>query len=84
MANRIKMANVQAILTLHQNNNWSNRRIARELGVNRDTVDRYVRLAKQAGEDNSKRAKALTGSDDKLPVISKSPRGRRSACEPYR
>ena len=99
MANRIKMANVQAILTLHQNNNWSNRRIARELGVNRDTVDRYVRLAKQADENNSKRAKAppgsdgsdtskpakaLTGSDNNLPVISKGLRGRRSACEPYR
>ncbi len=99
MANRIKMANVQAILTLHQNNNWSNRRIARELGINRDTVDRYVRLARQASENNSKRAKAppgpegsvtskpakaLTGSDDNLPVISKGVCSTRSACEPYR
>ncbi len=38
MANQIKMANIQAILTLHQNNGWSNRRIARELGINRGTV----------------------------------------------
>jgi transposase len=99
MANRIKMANIQAILTLHQNNNWSNRRIAKELGINRDTVDRYVRLAKQENEANSKRAKAppgsdgfniskpakaLTGSETDLPEISRSHRGRRSACEPYR
>ena len=99
MANRIKMANVQAILTLHQNDGWSNRRIARELGLNRDTVDRYVRLARQADAKNSKRAKAppgsedsaapkpakaLTGSEGKLPVISKGARGKRSACEPYR
>lgn len=99
MANQIKMANIQAILTLHQNNNWSNRRIARELGINRDTVDRYVRLAKQASEDNSKRAKAppgsgdppaskctkaLTGSEVNLPVILQDNRLTRSACEPYR
>ena len=62
MANQIKMANIQAILTLHQNNGWSNRRIARELGINRGTVDRYVRLARQAAE-TSKRAKAPPGSE---------------------
>ena len=32
MANRLKVANVHAVLTLHQQG-WSNRRIARELGV---------------------------------------------------
>ncbi len=54
MANRLKMAMIQSILTLHLQG-WSARRIARELQVNRETVSRYVR----AGADgNSKPAKA--------------------------
>ena len=42
--NRLKMADVQSILTLHSRG-WSRRRIARELGVDRETVGRYVRLS---------------------------------------
>lgn len=41
MANQLKMALVQSILTLHARG-WSRRRIARELGVHRETVGRYV------------------------------------------
>ncbi|HEV3345171.1 MAG TPA: IS21 family transposase [Pirellulales bacterium] len=44
MANHLKMADVQCILTLHSRG-WSGRRIARELGVNRETVGRYLRLS---------------------------------------
>jgi len=44
MANCLRMATVQAILTLKERG-WSNRRIGRELGVRRETVSRYVRLA---------------------------------------
>jgi hypothetical protein len=36
------MALIEAIITLRQRG-WSRRRIARELGVNRDTVNRYLR-----------------------------------------
>ena len=43
MANRLKMATAQSILSL-KGLGWSDRRIARELGVNRETVGRYVRL----------------------------------------
>jgi transposase len=46
MANQLKMAETQAILALWRSG-WSLRRIARELGVNRETVGRYVRLANQ-------------------------------------
>jgi transposase len=46
MANQLKMADVQAILALWRSG-WSLRRIARELGLNRETVGRYVGLAKQ-------------------------------------
>ena len=41
MANRLKMAVVNAVLTLNELG-WSQRRIARELGIDRETVARYV------------------------------------------
>ena len=41
MANRLKMAIVTSILTLHKRG-WSQRRIARELGVSRTTVRRHL------------------------------------------
>jgi hypothetical protein len=43
MANRLKMARVQSILS----QGWSRRRIARELSVDRETVSRYVQLDQQ-------------------------------------
>ena len=49
MANRLKMATVQSILTLHDRG-WSQRRIAVELDVDRETVSRYVELARQASQ----------------------------------
>jgi transposase len=45
MANELKMDKVFAILTLHQAG-WSDRRIARELGIHRGTVGRHLRLAR--------------------------------------
>lgn len=60
MANQLKMADVQAILSL-VGHGWSYRRIGRELGVDRATVRRYARL--KSGGD-SKAAMALTGSAD--------------------
>ena len=47
MANRLKMAIVQSILSLHAQG-WSARRIAKALEVHRDTVSRYVRAAASA------------------------------------
>src|SRR5438309_9619272 len=44
MANLLKMALVESIFTLHQRG-WSQRRIARELGLNRETVARHLRQA---------------------------------------
>jgi transposase len=41
MANQLKMALIESILTLH-GHGWSRRRIARELGIHRETVGRYV------------------------------------------
>jgi transposase len=56
MANQLKMRTVQSILTLRERR-WSFRRIARTLGVHRDTVSRYVRAA-----EASKSANAPIGS----------------------
>jgi len=58
MANQLKMAEVQAILALARGG-WSNRHIARHLGVHRETVGRHLRLLSQ---DNSKPASAPIGS----------------------
>ena len=44
MAHHLEMAMIHAILTLH-GQGWSHRRIARELGLNRETVGRHVALA---------------------------------------
>jgi len=64
VANQLKMAVVNAIITLKQRE-WSNRRIARELGIDRETVKRHLELAQNGsnpvsappiGSDNSKPA----------------------------
>jgi transposase len=68
MANRLKMATVNAIWTLRERG-WSRRRIGRTLGVHRETVGRYVRLA----EAEAKPANLPPGST-----------GPPSQCEPFR
>lgn len=45
----LKMATVQAILTLHERG-WSRRPIAVELDVDRETISRYIELARQASQ----------------------------------
>jgi len=49
MANQLSMAQRETILTL-LGQNWSGRKIARELGLHRDTVRRYARQAERDGE----------------------------------
>ncbi len=57
MANLLKMAIRETIWTLHQRG-WSQRRIARELGINRETVARYLHQA----DGPSKPANAPSGA----------------------
>ena len=66
MANRLKMAKVNAVLRLHSQG-WSHRRIAAHLGIHRETVSRYLAgfsadtdVAADESE-NSKPAKAPPG-----------------------
>ncbi len=65
MANQLKMAEIQAILALHRRG-WSDRRIARELGVDRGTVGNYVRMSDC---DPAKPANAPTGSITLAPPL---------------
>jgi transposase len=48
MADELQMADTQAIIALHQRG-WSHRRIARTLGMHRETVARHVALAAGCG-----------------------------------
>jgi len=87
MANQLKMAIVNAIWTLKQRG-WSNRRIARELGIDRETVARYIHVWQTdpkpainapTGSEGVKPANASTGSvgkDTQKP-------GPESQCEPF-
>ena len=59
MANLLKMAMIDTIVRLHRQG-WSNRRIARELGIDRDAVSRHIRQARA----NPKAAKAPPGSEE--------------------
>src|ERR1700722_15316387 len=47
MSNLLEVAMIDVILSLHRRK-WSQRRIARELGINRETVARYLKQAEAA------------------------------------
>ena len=77
MSNVLKVSLQTTIYSL-ADRGWSQRRIASELGINRETVRRYLRLAKPAI--------SIAGSEeeaDRKPAISITGvgAGRRSRCE---
>ena len=82
MANRLKMAEHQAILGLVRLN-WSYRRIAAELGIDRETVSRHVKAAAEAearssadaGPREANATISITGSSSPDAEISSSPAG---------
>lgn len=92
--NQLKMELRQSIITL-SGNGWSQRRIARELGINRETVARYRREERQ--EAQAKPASVPAGSPapepgqadgQSEPKPANLPAGsepvRKSQCEPFR
>lgn len=83
MANQLRMAMIDAIVTLLERG-WSYRRIARELGVHRETVARYDRLRREQAA--AKPAIPTPGSADLPPACEPRlrPPGRQSHCEPFR
>ena len=86
MANRLKMAEIHAILTLRVRG-WLFRRIGRELGVYRETAARYVRLAEACSENNSGNDSGPNlpaGSDDQNRPKPPTGSGPQSLAEPHR
>jgi predicted transcriptional regulator len=84
--NQLKVSLQQTILALAARDG-SRRRIARELGINRETVGKYLRG--QTSDEPAKPAIPPTGSDtigDSKPAIvpAGSAAGRKSQCEPWR
>jgi hypothetical protein len=92
MANLLKMAISETVRALHRRG-WSQRRIAAELGINRETVARHIRRA----DPPSKPANAPLGSEENpgtpqraLGTARSTPdpqlhgNGRASGCEPWR
>ena len=77
MSNVLKVSNQETIRSLHQKG-WSERRIARELGVNRRTVRRYASKCTilPPGSDASVEPKCTISSAGKSA-------GRQSQCEPF-
>lgn len=71
------MANQKAIEALAARG-WSCRRIARELGIHRETVARYIRIA------DSKPAISTAGSSSKPTISTAGSSGRASLCGPFR
>ena len=78
MSNVLKVSLQATIYSLH-GRGWSRRRIARELGINRETVGRYLRLAKPAIS-----TAGLEEAGEAKPAISTAGNGvgRKSQCEP--
>jgi transposase len=93
MSNVLKVSLQATIYSLH-GRGWSRRRIARELGIDRETVGRYLLLAKPAisttgveGTGEAKPAISTAGAEgtgEAKPAISTAGKsvGRKSQCEP--
>jgi transposase len=95
MSNVLKVSHQEAVRSLHAKN-WSQRRIARELGIHRKTVWRYTqKLAAKCtistpGSDTASAAKCTistsgseTASEPKCTISTSGVAGRRSDCDPF-
>lgn len=84
MPYRLKMSKIQSVLALREKG-WTYSRIARELGVHRETVARYVQrqetpsiAAPEVSE--AKPAEAPPGSDDPKPTEAPRRTAKRNDC----
>jgi transcriptional regulator with XRE-family HTH domain len=68
MANALRMALIEAILSLRQRG-WSRRRIARELGIDRETVARYLRTAMEPSKPANAPLGSVAAAVDSKPAI---------------
>src|SRR5580692_5955416 len=67
MPNLLKVAMIDTILSLHQRG-WSQRRIARELGIDRETVARHLRQPPAAPKPANAPIGSADGDDDSKPA----------------
>jgi transposase len=81
MSNLLEVSLQATIYSLHDRG-WSRRRIARELGIDRETVGRYLLLARLAKPAIS--TPGVEGDSESKPAISTAGKsaGRKSQCEP--
>jgi transposase len=81
MSNVLKVS-LQATIYSLDDRGWSQRRIARELGISRETVGRYLLLARLAKPAIS--TPGVEGAGEAKPAISTAGKsvGRKSQCEP--
>jgi transposase len=85
--NELKLSLQQTILALNKNH-WSSRAIARELGIDRETVAKYLRLARQPAGDAAVQpalpnpAILTSGNDGAKPAISIPGSAVREAAQP--
>lgn len=68
MSNRLKMAEHQAILGLARLN-WSYRRFAAELGVDRETVSRHVRAEGEASATSVRQPPGADPPDSNAAIV---------------
>lgn len=78
MSNVLKVNVQEAIQSLNERR-WSQRRIARELGIDRETVGRYLRLTSKPAISTAGNAE---GAAAKPAISTAGTAGRRSLCEP--
>lgn len=69
MSNELKMATLQSIRSLHEKR-WSQRRIARELGIDRGTVSRYLQRLEDSAHPVSSTEDFLAAGEGSKPAIS--------------
>ncbi len=67
MANRLKVAKVLSVKQLHDQG-WSQRRIARELGISRDAVARHLRKAGKSAAPISEEGASNKATSEKAPT----------------
>ena len=79
MSNQLSMVMQKAVVALVEKG-WSYRRIARELGIHRETVSRYAMLSKCQEET----AKPPENDSSKPAISTAGSVGRKSLCEPFR
>ena len=84
MGNYIKVAVMNSIITLYERG-WSQRKIARELDLDRETVQRNIRLKRLGGSKPAIPTPGNPSPGSSKPAIPTAGKfGRKSQCEPYR